>query len=246
MKKLTAFVASLIVSLYSFTYAADFSFGTVIGGFGTTSVRGSDYKSFLEDNAYDSFVGIPYSMSFSPMVDIRGQVDIIKYLGFEFGVGYAQRSIGFYQKPKVGEEDDHYISKYTLPSISIPLMLKAQFPINKFILFYAGVGTRLNFNVKVNLDVYKNDKKENKKYFAQRYDAVDLDLSIALGSEYIIGKNHYLGLRLGYDFNMLGSLLNEDFEKQKIYIDNLAISLTYRYMISDKNANKDASFVYQR
>ncbi|MGL4985892.1 MAG: outer membrane beta-barrel protein [Treponemataceae bacterium] len=242
MKKLTAITIILVLSTFTLIFGTEFSIGTVLGGFGTTSARGSGYKDFLDENGYESFVGVPYSMSFSPMADIRGQIDILKYMGIEFGVGYSQKSLGFYKD----DGTDYYIYKYTFPNISIPIMIKGQIPINRNILFYAGAGVRMGFNTNLSVITYKNQKKEEPDCYSQKYNVFDLDVMIAMGTEYVFANTHYLGIRVGYDFNMVGSLRDNQQETRKIYVDNLAISLTYRYKIKDYPYNADAGFIFER
>lgn len=79
--------------------------------------------------------------------------------------------------------------------------------------------------------------------FSENASAVNLDIAFSLGSEYRIAGAHYVGLRLGYDLNVLSPLDAEKYadaisgtasDFEDIYQDNFSASLTYRYAFNSK------------
>lgn len=228
MKKIIfSFLTIFVIGVNAF--AVDFSIGATLGGWGPTFGRGKEYKDSTSGDT--KAAGIPYSMAFAQVADVRAFVDIIPYFGIEAGVGYAMKSLA--TKYEVGS--DKYVGQFNLNQISIPIFFKGQYEIANMVNVYLGVGPKFNINLGGNITSYLNDKKvgDEVKLEKEVYNAFDMDLTIALGAEYKIAEVHYLGLRVGYDINLLGSFKtqNEDgkYETSKYYIDDLAIALSYRY-----------------
>lgn len=229
MKKcLLTFVLVLFIS--SFAYAIDFSIGATVVGWGPTFTRGSGKTAQSFDGLTKLEKPVSVNYAFSPVASIVGQVDIIPYFGIELGVGYAMKHIGI--------NILFNTLKISFSQITIPLLLKAQYEIADRANIYFGIGPRFNFNLattgtqevlglgKVEIDFPKD-----------AYNTFDMDLTFALGCEFKLASSaHYLGFRVAYDMNLLGSITENtgttadaNWETEKSYIDDLAISLTYRY-----------------
>lgn len=254
MKKCLLTIASILL-ISSLTYAVDFSIGITAGGWGPTFVRGtSDDAKMFNNKDEDKFDGfkrpLNYNMAFAPVAQITGQVDIIPFFGIELGLGYSMKSIGFSFDGQDSDGKD-VVSGYkmSINQLSIPLLLKGQYEIADMVNIYVGVGPKFNFNILAPTRTEYTDGKKNEtddnpyKAEKEEYNMFDMDLSFAIGAEYKIAGAHYLGLRVGYDMNLLGTMKEykryedtttgdwvDKYEgRNKFYADDLAISLTYRY-----------------
>lgn len=245
MKKIYILIIVLILKTINiFAFEFDFSLALLGVGFGPSFARGKDYKNILSDNGKYKFTK---SISFSEGVDVRAQIDMFKYVGAELGFGYSYKAHGFTynttQKDPVTGVDITYKETYgyKFHQLSIPLFFRGQYEFIDMVNVYGGFGPRFLFNVNVRAEEYIEgglliNETNTYKLRKEEYKVFDMDLSFAIGTEIKFLKRNYAGLRIGYDLNLLGSLTRLNLDKrirQKFYIDNLSILVTYRFVLLD-------------
>lgn len=253
MKKILLCVMLLVLTtstnVYAFIYmfdlmgriGAEVSVGVTAFGIGTGFLRGSDAKTMINGFERD----LSSSISFAPAAQFDIMIEYIPgFAAIETGVGYSYSSLT-YEK---GEGQNKVKNRFTREEITVPIMFRGMLD-NPFFIPYSAVGVK--FGIPVG-DSYLSSKTfEN----AEEIQSIDidtsdfsLDVSFAIGFEYNIkssydkeidiydrATSHYIGLRLGYDLNVISPLQNsENVRGNDFFHDNLSVSFTYRYLINHR------------
>lgn len=218
------FVLILII-ISSTVYGVQFSLGINTVGLGPTFQRGDDYTKATEDMKNSGKTGIK-NAGYINSTHIAFQIDFAKHFSTEFGVGYNFREFSL----KFNLSGERYENRSYFNSVSIPLIFKVQYEFLNFVNLYAGLGPIFNFNISANNLTYKNGIRiSNNKFIDSEYNVFDMDINFVLGVEFNIMRSSYIGIRSGYNLNVL-SPIKTGGERSKYYVDALIFHITYRYV----------------
>ena len=130
--------------------------------------------------------------------------------------------------------------------LTIPIMIRGQYELEKFV-GYASVGVKLGIPLSKHYSFSKilkdgkeiDSSKESNKEADPNYSGLAMDVAFALGGEYRIAGAHYVGLRLGYDLNVISPYNTKEMSDAMakdfaFYQDNFNVSLSYRYAFNSK------------
>ena len=244
MKKMILVLSMMLIA--SSVYAIEYSVGLTAPGFGVGILQGDtakQYTDFLESGAMGTEVKKVFSPSFAPAVQLDFMVELLPFLAIETGLGWTYSSI-IYESEEIGGY--MYQANIVRNELTIPIMIRGQYEADKFV-GYASVGVKLGIPLSKHYMYGKilKDGKEIDETKKPREDAdptysdMAMDIAFALGGEYRITGAHYVGLRLGYDLNVISSVnmkeMTDDQAKDfDFYQDNFNVSLSYRYAFNSK------------
>ena len=210
------------------SHALQISIGASFLGGGFNMNRGDDYKKFLNSfNPTDEFKK-KSTFSFSPAFQANLMFNFSPYFAIETGIGVGV-SRSFHAESSI-KKDEITITRIDM---IIPLMLRLQYSSQNIIL-YTSIGP--NFNMPTT--EYPYTQESNKAEAIESFKSVfTIDMSFAFGAEYMVSKNHYIGVRADYNLNVMPMFsiinnttsTNKTFEALNWNQDRFNLSLTYRY-----------------
>ncbi len=248
MKKMFAVIAAMFV-VSTAAYAVDLSVG-VTGGAGIPFMRftDSDYEKNFNDMRKDSDNVL--DLSWNVQVDVL--FTFIPYLALETGVGFSSSTMTYANtetdSPKKG---DYSTMAFQRMQVYIPIMARGQYEYEVGglgMLSYLSAGVKLGIPVADAMAIY--GKYDGKDYYTtedyykaaynmslsddqkKMYKAADftMDVSFAIGQEFKLADVHYVGLRIGYDLNVLDFYGKDSmYDSGEAFMDSLNFNLTYRY-----------------
>jgi len=213
-----------VITTQASLYAIEVSVGISAGLYEHSIFRGSDADKFSGLNDFSgSEVDIPINI----------MVEFLPFLALETGIGYSYTRIMDYDADmdfSEGFSFDKGSIVFFKHGFTIPLMLRGQYEFNR-VLVYGSVGPKLF--IPISDYVYKVDPAVAADFF--KNSNFSLDLGFALGVEFRVGDANYLGLKVGYDLNLISPLKSiGGKENPKFYNDDAGVSLTYRYAFGSK------------
>ena len=226
MKKMILVLSMMFISAN--VYGFGLSLGLSTPGFGLAFLRGDNVEKFV-DNLEKSGYEKKSAFSFAPAIQLDIMIELLPFAAIETGIGWSTASIIY--EMESGNVKREFTFKRN--ELTIPLMLRLQNQIGS-LLGYAAVGVKFGIpqsSSYMSEKVFVNDRLSdslNEDY----YDSSDitLDIAFAIGGELNILDSHYVGIRGGYDLNVISLVDTErvtsDYEW---YQDNFNVSLTYRY-----------------
>lgn len=222
MKKKLLCMSVVIALIAGQLYAIDISIGISSPGYGVGVLRGENGEDFV--NIVDAFgFKEDTNLSFFPMAQFNLLFEFSPYLGLETGIGYG-RSILTWSR---GEA---IIDLYR-DGLIIPLMGRSQFSLGIFN-FYVMFGPK--FVIPLKDEYYTRINQDGTTDSANNYEEnrFTMDLGFALGSEIKLGSL-FLGLRVGYDFNVVSPVKAEQSSGADVswYHDVFCSSITLRYAL---------------
>ncbi len=249
LNKLLYIIVALIVVNTS-AYALDISLGGAFG-VGLPIFRGLDYKKRMGNvgllkETFPNFKKTTFAIV--PQVDLM--LEFIPFLALETGLGFKYSTLNY--SDSIQDGDIKTGGKIvTRSEFFIPVMLRSQFEY-KLGVTYISAGVKLGIPVSDYL-LQENEYPtlNNKKIIIAKASVFTLDIAFALGQEFKIANSHYLGVRVGYDMNVLrpyatsagvvaesGDTVPSEAETMlddtDWFQDNFAVALTYRYTFNRK------------
>ena len=227
MKRIKNLLCVMIV-MFAFSassYAVEFSLGSSFGG-SVPFFRGSDSKDFTSILEATSGDTKPSRGGFHYQADLM--LEFSPYFAIETGLGYSMSSITY---------SDERLITVDNQNLYIPIMLRGQYEWTRNT-FYVSAGVKLGFPMGreylsgIYIQPRLTPSIEKSKF--------SMDASFAIGSELRIGKANYLGIRIGYDLNVIQTFDKKEFEKYvpsnpvNNFIDDVNFSVTYRYAFGSK------------
>ena len=253
LNKLLCIIIALIVVNTS-AYALDISLGGSFGA-GGPIFRGLDYKKSMGNvdllkETFPNFKKTTFAIV--PQVDLM--LEFIPFLALETGLGFKYSTLNYSDSIQAGDiKAGGKIA--TRSEIFIPVMLRSQFE------YKLGV-TYISTGLKIGIPVSDYLLQENeypsfnkKKIIIAKASVFTLDIAFAVGQEFKIANSHYLGIRVGYDMNVLrpyatsvavvvesGDTVPSEEETMlddtDWFQDNFAVALTYRYTFNSKSKKR--------
>jgi len=254
-KILALSMAFAFVTTHASLYAVEVSIGVSAPGIGVSIMRGDGVDKILNAaNAASAVLGgddlqkiVP--VSFAPAFQIDVMIEFLPNIALETGIGYSISTAMYQEKfdanvdGTVTELGSKLQVMFKQAEIVIPVMLRGQYEFERF-LMYGAVGAKLGIPVSKGYLLSQTLTDDDLKVdFSENASTVNLDIAFALGGEYRIANAHYIGLRLGYDLNVLSPLNAEKYadsingtasDFEDVFQDNFSASLTYRYAFNSK------------
>lgn len=246
MKKI--FLVLSIMFISASAYAIEYSVGVTTPGFGLAFLRGNSTKSITEADAVTKASGI----SLAPGLQLDVMFEFLPFLALETGLGYTISSAIYEPKSTGGAQSIRIQSVFRRHEATIPIMIRGQYEFERF-LTYGSVGVRLGIPLskayafsRTLEDGKETDasKKAREDSDTDNYSDLAMDIAFAIGGEYRITGAHYIGLRLGYDLNVISpanareilgaSATDAEVDDYEWYQDNFNVSLSYRYAFGSK------------
>ncbi len=243
MKKIFLVLSMMFISVN--IYGVETSIGLSTPGFGLGFLRGSDAKRIidnLEDSPVSGYEKV-FGLSLSPAAQLNVMVEFLPFIAIETGVGWRTSSI-------IYKHEQNYIRTdvtFTRNEIIVPIMLRFQHEFERFVI-YGSAGVLLGIPLSKTYEfrhVFLSDNISEAFSNTNDYNSspFNMDVSFALGGEFRVASAHYIGLRLGYDLNVLSPLNAKEIAAEKgepeedfksWYHDNFNLSLSYRYAFNSK------------
>ncbi len=253
MKKLVAVLAAMFV-VSTAAYALDLSVG-VSGGAGIPFLRG-DFademdKGMEESNKMDGISVKDSALSWNAQLDVL--LTFMPFLALETGVGFSSSSKTYtttYSDSSDKSETEMEF-KFQRMQVYIPIMARGQYEYEVGglgMLSYLSAGVKLGIPVadfytmeytkyiENGVDLLKDFTDDQKKVTMAEAAGFTMDISFAIGQEFKLADVHYVGLRIGYDLNVLDPYKVPaddknymEIEKGKLFVDSLNFNITYRY-----------------
>lgn len=234
------FFILIFLSISSKIYMFDFSIGFNVLGAGSSFSRGEDYKKKLDSlsNNNTKQMGLSKRYVLSDAINVNVRFGFNKYIALETGLGVNIKSSG-YQYTNYGIYDE-VMFRYKLHLLSLPILFITKYDIKDKFNIYLAVGPKLNLKLKSDLYRTLINKTINQTSVYEKnpysYTAFSMDINFSFGSEYQFMTNQYLGLRLSYNLNVMShfnkwSTSKKKWVAEKYYIDGIALSITYRYLL---------------
>jgi len=222
----------MFVALFAFStvsYAVEVSLGAS-ASLGVPFLSGKDAKKFT--SSFETFTGDdnPFRVSYMPSIDLM--IEVLPFLAIETGVDLDVRVMEW----EASAKENVLASSVGLARVvvSIPLMLRGQYE------YKIGV-TYVSVGVKFGIPIVDSPTTVSTLFAQKMYKSSDfaMDVSFAVGQEFRVGVANYLGLRVGYDLDVVSSLDKKPFtdigqEIPSLFIDNLNFAITYRYAFNSK------------
>ncbi len=233
MKKIIAVMIAMF-TIGTSVYALEVSVGASVG-LGPSFLRGEDAKTF--DKMYSTVYGKPMGVNFYPQLDVM--VEFLPFLALETGLGSKIISTVSYQDTNNPDSVQANFQKFL--NFNIPIMIRGQYEYSLGVT-YASVGVRLGFNL-IGSDYHflsglpEGSSTEEASLF--KSSPFNMDIAFAVGQEFRLGDANYLGIRIGYDLNVIRpydtKALNDiGLESPSLFHDDITFSLTYRYAFGSK------------
>ena len=246
MKKIFLVLSMMFISVN--IYGVETSIGLSSPGFGLGFLRGSDAKKIIGDLKKSPSSGISgfekvLGLSLSPAVQLNLMIEFLPFIAIETGVGWRTSTIAYKQEAS----DTRIELTFRRNEIIVPIMLRFQHEFKRIVV-YGSAGVLLGIPLSQTYEfrhVFLSDKLSNPFSNTNDYNAstFNMDVSFALGGEVRVGRANYIGLRVGYDLNVLSPLDAEETAAEKgepkddfesWYHDNFNVSLSYRYAFNSK------------
>ena len=246
MKKIFLVLSMMFISVN--IYGVETSIGLSTPGFGLGFLRGSDAKRIIDNLEESPATGVSgyekvFGLSLSPAVQLNVMVEFLPFIAIETGVGWRTSSI-------IYKHEQNYIRTdvtFTRNEIIVPIMLRFQHEFERFVI-YGSAGVLLGIPLSKTYEfrhVFLSDNISEAFSNTNDYNSspFNMDVSFALGGEFRVASAHYIGLRLGYDLNVLSPLNAKEIAAEKgepeedfksWYHDNFNLSLSYRYAFNSK------------
>jgi len=237
MKKifLTIILSFLFTSLR--LYSFEISVGSSLLGVGFGVFRGSYAETIENDAKYSDTKLNTSSISFMPIIQVDVMFEFLPFLALETGIGFG---VSCYNAEVKERNAPEYV--FTRTEFRIPIMIRGQLELER-LLFYGAFGTKLGIQLFENYTTIKNETA-NSKGITEIKNArgFTVDIAFALGGEFRVINSHYVGLRVGYDINVLSPMVGvnasafsiSDKDADSTFHDNFNVSLTYRYAFNSK------------
>jgi len=224
MKKVI-FVMIAMFAISTAIYAVEVSVGASIG-LGPTFLRGEDAKTL--DEMYRKAYGEPMGVHFYPQFDVM--IEFLPYLALETGLGSKVISAVSYQETGNPNSEQANFQKFL--NINVPLMLRGQYEYSLGV-SYISVGVRLGFDV-LGFDYHFSSDLDGSQETILEGSPFNMDIAFAVGQEFRLGDANYLGIRIGYDLNVVRPYDTTNIEEFGLFHDDLTFSITYRYAFGNK------------
>lgn len=257
MKKIFLVLSIMLIS--TSIYAIEVSVGFSAPGIGLGILRGDGVLNAanLATERSGSSEGMEQKLtiSFAPAFQTGIMIEVLPFLALETGIGYTMSTV-MYENEYITTVNGATVDAsaqllFTKTEITIPFMFRLQHEFRRFVM-YGAVG------VKLGIPVSKGYLSEQtlidgvlNVYFPEDASSVSMDISFSLGGEFRIASSHYLGLRLGYDLNVISPFDAEKYadarnqalnatykinasDYKDIYHDSFGASVTYRYAFGSK------------
>lgn len=227
MKKMFLVLSMMLIS--TSVYAIELSIGLSTPGFGLAFLRGDDAEDEvrrLENGNLEQ----ASAFSFAPAIQLDLMIALAPFLAIETGIGYSTSSIIY--EGETGNERTEITFKRD--EMTIPLMLRLQHQIGS-LLGYGAVGVKFGLpqsKTYQSTKVFVNDRLNDSFSDTDSDNASDfsMDVAFALGLELNLLYSHYVGIRGGYDLNVISPINTDNTPSNyEWYQDNFNVSLTYRY-----------------
>ena len=221
----------VMIAIFAFSassYAVEVSVGGSLGG-GIPVMRGDFRDTITETAEKISGRDKPSSYLIASTIDVM--IEILPYLAIETGLGYDEGGIWYLEKNNA----THSRVIFNNSKLYIPLMLRAQYEY-KLGVTYASVGVKFAFPEGDDFLSITEPLDDN---YGMLNSDFAMDVAFAIGQEFRLGDANYLGVRIGYDLNVISPLDKNQFadigqETPSLFIDSLSFALTYRYAFGSK------------
>ena len=225
-KLMLVFVALITISTVS--YAVETSLGGSVG-YGISYLRG-DFRDTITETA-EKLSGRDKPSSYLIASTIDVMIEILPYLAIETGLGYDEGGISYLEKNNA----THSRVIFNNSKLYIPLMLRAQYEY-KLGVTYASVGVKFAFPQG---DDFLSITEPLDNNYGMLNSDFAMDVAFAIGQEFRLGDANYVGVRIGYDLNVLSPLDKNQFadigqETPSLFMDDIEFALTYRYAFGSK------------
>lgn len=227
MKKMFLVLSMMLIS--TSVYAMGLSIGFSTPGFGLGFLRGDNAEDFVKSlealGAEESS-----AFSFAPAIQLDLMIELSSFLAIETGIGYSTSSIVY--EGEVGNVRTE--TTFRRNEMTIPVMLRLQLQLGS-LLGYASTGVKFGIPQSKTYESRKVFINDSLSDFLSDTDSDDgsdlsLDVAFAVGGELNILYSHYIGVRVGYDLNVISPLNTDNLPSDyEWYQDNFNVSLTYRY-----------------
>ncbi len=230
-----------LLAINTSLYAVEISVGASFGA-GMPIFHGTDATDMVKsiNEVVKENPDVMKKITFNLVPQVNVMFEFIPFLALETGVGFKYSTFNYTQK--FGDMDT--ISATTRSEIYIPVMLRGQFE------YRLGV-TYLSAGVKLGIPISAYQTQSGKDY---NYDTGNieeikgddaimikaapftLDIAFALGQEFRIATSHYIGVRVGYDLNLLRPYATSAGVDSVAdwFQDDFSVALTYRYAFNSK------------
>ena len=237
MKKIKNLLCVMIVmfALGSTAEAVEVSVGGS-AGFGVPFFRGKDAKDFT--SMLENMSGSPYPfMSFSIPARLDLMIEVLPFLAIETGVGYENTGMMYNLSLGLLKSSTFVINK---SQVYIPVMLRGQYEY-KIGVTYLSVGVKLGIPLGEDyLSGFDGVLSGSANTYTIKTSDFSMDVSFAIGQEFRLGDANYLGIRIGYDLNVIQNFDTKDLKDAGLeayeshFMDDIEFALTYRYAFGSK------------
>ena len=211
MKK-TLLLTVLILSITSMAYSYEISVGGSFGA-GLPILRGDNVE--LPDDIS--------KLATKTKVDVM--IEFMPFLALETGLGFKTSTFSIPTNDKEG-------FNYSRKEIFIPVMARGQYEYDLGV-SYISAGVNLGFPVSKNYAYETLDGEDTEGRGGAASSSFTMDIAIALGTEFRLGTSHYVGVRLGYDINVVTAYDTTDVSNV-LNQDDFTAGVTYRYAFGSK------------
>ena len=230
-----------LLTINTAAYAIEVSVGASFGA-GMPIFRGTNYKDTIDGIKHQFPDAKKTTFTLIPQIDVM--IEFIPFLALETGLGFKYSTLKYVETLDRAEID----VSYTRSKIYIPIMLRGQFEYSLGVT-YISAGIKLGFPVSDYDVTALKDLNYSDQTFEHSIDAspFTLDIAFALGQEFRIVTSHYVGVRIGYDLNVVepfATASKDDFKNGTEikafpdyfhwFHDDFTVALTYRYAFGSK------------
>ena len=234
MKKIKNLLCVMIVmfALGTTAEAVEISVGASTG-LDISFLRGKDAKDF--DSMLETISEESRSSGGGVLSKIDLMIEVLPFLAIETGLGYESTGIGY--------RHEELFQGVVLNKVQmfVPVMLRGQYEY-KLGVSYASVGVKLGFPLLPYMpygsdDIYFGFDSPFDEIKSSKF---SMDVSFAIGQEFRLGDANYLGIRIGYDLNVIQNFDAEQFKNAGLeayeshFMDDVEFALTYRYAFGSK------------
>lgn len=227
-------------------YAVELSFGLSGSYMSLNLLRGDDAERYIDRLKYLGMRDMAFFQFFNAaQLDIM--LELTPFLALETGVGYGVSTIKI--EGKIYPENLSYpINRRALfrrEEITVPIMLRLQIE-TSYSLLYGSAGVKFGIPLS---ETYHSIRSST---FISDINEVVLDsseyamdIAFALGSETRITGANYIGMRMGYDLNLIKPFQSVAIDDDAdFYHDDLSFIITYRYAFNSKWNKQNSSNNY--
>ena len=236
---LCVMIAMFVFSASS--YAVEYSLGFSVGG-GSPIFRGEDDFSKTIDDVISGLDGDPFKMegTFDASMDVM--VSFLPYLALETGIGYKYSSY-MRMGSGTGLLATTLTGSISRSELYIPIMVRGQYEY-KIGVTYLSAGIKMGFGLSDNyLTITETIGFLGGIQSTIESSPISLDIAFSFGQEFKVKQNHFLGLRVNYDLNVVAPYAVSDrndpkegtfFNDVDFSHDDFSVEFTYRYVFGRK------------